>query len=196
MLGDSIREAFAAGVAQRAALPGVTAIDVGTGSGSHGGRATAPALLTIAAAGLAGQTARELLAECFGPVTVAVRYEDEAGLFGVLRQFHGELTGTIHSAETDLGQAGRVAAILERVVGRLLFNGVPTGVAVSWSMHHGGPYPATTSLHTSVGTTAIRRFLRPICYQDAPGGLLPPELRNGNPLGIPRLLDGRPEAQI
>jgi NADP-dependent aldehyde dehydrogenase len=207
MLGDSIRQAFAAGLAQRAALPGVATIDVGAGpagDGSSGadsdgdggaGRAAAPALLTIAAAGLSGDTARELLAECFGPVTVIVRYEDEAGLLGVLHRFHGELTATIHLAETDHGQAGRVAAVLEQVVGRLLFNGVPTGVAVSWSMHHGGPYPATTSLHTSVGTTATRRFLRPICYQDAPGGLLPPELRNGNPLGIPRLLNGSPEGQ-
>jgi NADP-dependent aldehyde dehydrogenase len=66
-------------------------------------------------------------------------------------------------------------------------------VAVSWATNHGGPYPASTSLHTSVGATAIRRFLRPICYQDAPEQLLPAELRTGNPLGIPRLVNGRPE---
>ncbi|HEY1318989.1 MAG TPA: aldehyde dehydrogenase (NADP(+)) [Streptosporangiaceae bacterium] len=193
MLSDAIREAFAAGVAHRATLPGVT---IATTGGAADGRLASPALLSVAAAGLTGETGRELLAECFGPVTVAVRYEGEAELLGVLREFHGELTGTIHLADgdADLGQAARVAAVLEKAVGRLVYNGVPTGVAVSWSMHHGGPYPATTSLHTSVGTTAIRRFLRPICYQDAPEQLLPTELRSGNPLGIPRLLNGQPEA--
>jgi NADP-dependent aldehyde dehydrogenase len=75
--------------------------------------------------------------------------------------------------------------------GRVLWNGFPTGVAVTPAMHHGGPYPATTSLHTSVGTTAIRRFQRPIAFQDAPQAALPPALRDGNPLGIRRLEDGR-----
>jgi NADP-dependent aldehyde dehydrogenase len=189
MLNDSIREAFEAGVAERATLPGVTTIAAGDG----GGRLVSPALLSAEAAGLTGDTARELLAECFGPVTVVVRYADETELHGVLGEFRGELTGTIHLAGADLGPAARVAAALEGVVGRLVYNGVPTGVAVTWAMHHGGPYPATTSLHTSVGSTAIRRFLRPICYQDAPEELLPAELRSDNPLGIPRLLNGQTE---
>lgn len=206
MLNDSIREGFLAGVGQRASLPGVQKVTpAGATPGSDrgaapdggrvGGRAAAPAVFSVEAAALVGETAERLLAECFGPATVIVRYEGEADLFGVLRRFHGELTGTIHTAAGDLGLARRVAAVLERAVGRLLYNGVPTGVAVSWSMHHGGPYPATTSLHTSVGTTAIRRFLRPVCYQDAPAGLLPAALRDDNPLGIPRLLDGRPESR-
>jgi len=189
MLNDSIREAFEAGVAERVALPGVTTVAAGGGDG----RLVAPALLSAQAAGLTGDTARELLAECFGPVTVVLRYADETELLRVLGEFRGELTGTIHLADADLGPAARVAAALEGVVGRLVYNGVPTGVAVTWAMHHGGPYPATTSLHTSVGSTAIRRFLRPICYQDAPEELLPPELRSDNPLGIPRLLNGQPE---
>jgi NADP-dependent aldehyde dehydrogenase len=195
MLSDSIRESFAAGLAQRAALPGVTVIPVGSApdGGAPNGRGVAPALLSVPAGGLAGPAGHELLAECFGPMTVVVRYAAEAELPGVLHHFHGELTGTIHTADSDLPQAARVAAVLEPVVGRLLYNGVPTGVAVSWATNHGGPYPASTSLHTSVGATAIRRFLRPICYQDAPEQLLPAELRTGNPLGIPRLVNGRPE---
>ena len=72
----------------------------------------------------------------------------------------------------------------------MLFAGWPTGVAVTWSQHHGGPWPATTSQHTSVGATAVRRFLRPIVYQDAPDAVLPPALRDANPLGIPRRVDG------
>ena len=75
-------------------------------------------------------------------------------------------------------------------VGRLLFGGWPTGVSVTWSQHHGGPWPATTSVHTSVGATAIRRFLRPLTFQDAPESVLPAELHESNPLGVPRRVDG------
>jgi NADP-dependent aldehyde dehydrogenase len=77
--------------------------------------------------------------------------------------------------------------------GRVLFGGWPTGVAVSWAQHHGGPWPATNTVFTSVGATAVRRFLRPVVYQDAPASVLPPALRDGNPLGIPRRVDGRLE---
>ena len=85
-----------------------------------------------------------------------------------------------------------VTALGERA-GRVVFNGFPTGVAVTFGMHHGGPFPATTSpLHTSVGMTAARRFLRPVAFQDAPEDVLPPELREDNPLGIRRRVDGRP----
>ena len=72
----------------------------------------------------------------------------------------------------------------------MLYGGWPTGVAVSWAQHHGGPYPSTTSVHTSVGTTAIRRWLRPVVYQTTPDALLPPALQEANPLGIPRRVDG------
>ena len=84
-----------------------------------------------------------------------------------------------------------LADALGRIAGRLVFNGWPTGVAIGWAQHHGGGWPATTaSVHTSVGATAIRRFLTPVAYQDAPAEVLPPELRDGNPLGIPRRVDG------
>ena len=80
--------------------------------------------------------------------------------------------------------------MLTDIAGRVLFAGWPTGVAVSWAQHHGGPWPSTTTIHTSVGVTAIRRFLRPIAFQDAPDAALPAELREENPLGIPRRVNG------
>ncbi|MBY8854164.1 aldehyde dehydrogenase (NADP(+)), partial [Saccharothrix sp. MB29] len=88
--------------------------------------------------------------------------------------------------EAELDDAGRVAEALRPVVGRLIFNGWPTGVAVAWGMHHGGPWPSTTNaLRTSVGATSIRRWVGPVTYQSWPDELLPAELRDGNPLGIP-----------
>ena len=94
------------------------------------------------------------------------------------------------------GEAGfrELVSILEQKVGRLIVNGYPTGVEVSYAMVHGGPYPATSdSRTTSVGSLAIRRFLRPVCYQDLPQALLPEALRDGNPWNVPRLVDGKPE---
>jgi NADP-dependent aldehyde dehydrogenase len=102
----------------------------------------------------------------------------------------GSLTGTIrHAAGEDVRS---LAEALAPVAGRIVFNGWPTGVVIGWAQHHGGSWPATTaSLHSSVGATAIRRFLAPIAYQDAPQAVLPAELRDGNPLRVPRREDGR-----
>ncbi|MFE2756775.1 aldehyde dehydrogenase (NADP(+)) [Actinosynnema sp. NPDC059335] len=133
----------------------------------------------------------KLTEEHFGPAAVVVTYTDPAELDPVLRRLPGSLTGTVHAAGSEHGQAGRVAEALRPVVGRLIFNGWPTGVAVAWGMHHGGPWPATTNpLHTSVGATSIRRWVTPVTYQSWPDELLPAELREGNPLGIPRRVDG------
>lgn len=127
--------------------------------------------------------------ECFGPTAVLIRYSDEAALLDALRQLPGELTATIHASSDDpLG--AKLDEVLRGLVGRVIWNGYPTGVAVSWAMQHGGPWPATTSGHTSVGTTAIRRFLRPISWQNAPQSVLPPELRDG-PAAIARRVDGQ-----
>lgn len=101
------------------------------------------------------------------------------------------LTATIHCTEDDLREFADLIAILERKVGRLIFNGFPTGVEVTHAMIHGGPYPATSDgRSTSVGSQAIFRFARPVCYQDFPDSALPQELRDGNPLGIWRMIDG------
>ena len=102
----------------------------------------------------------------------------------------GQLTGTLHSESDELESLRPVVAALEGLAGRVIFNGFPTGVAVTRAMQHGGPYPATTALHTSVGTTAIRRFQRPVTWQNAPAELLPAALRDANPLGIWRLVNG------
>jgi NADP-dependent aldehyde dehydrogenase len=104
----------------------------------------------------------------------------------------GTLTATLHGNADELGAHGELVDLLSRKAGRLVFNGFPTGVEVGYAMHHGGPYPATTDAKfTSVGSAAILRFARPVCYQNFPEALLPPELKNANSLGIMRNVDGR-----
>ena len=131
----------------------------------------------------------ELLEEHFGPVVLFVRYGTRDELLAALDRVEGQLTGTVH-AQPGEDVAGVVEALRARV-GRVIFDGFPTGVAVTHGMHHGGPFPATSApAHTSVGMTAITRWLRPVAYQNAPEELLPPELRADNPLGIWRRVDG------
>ncbi len=131
--------------------------------------------------------AERLGEECFGPAGLVVVYGDVAALRTALKRLPGSLTASVHAEPADLAAAEQVGEVLSRRAGRLIHNGWPTGVAVCWAMHHGGPWPATTSsAHTSVGATAIDRWLAPVAYQDWPQELLPPQLRDGNPLGIPR----------
>jgi NADP-dependent aldehyde dehydrogenase len=112
-------------------------------------------------------------------------------MLALARSLPGHLTATVHGTERDLAAAGELLAVLRDKAGRLIVNGFPTGVEVSPAMQHGGPYPATTdSRFTSVGTAAILRFARPVCYQGFPDAALPDELKDGNPLGIWRLVDG------
>jgi len=121
-----------------------------------------------------------------------VRCGSPEDLNAVARRLEGHLTATVHGTSDDLVQYAGLLSILERKVGRLIFNGFPTGVEVCPSMQHGGPYPATTdSRTTSVGTDAILRFARPLAYQNFPESSLPLELQNENPRGIWRLIDGR-----
>lgn len=135
-----------------------------------------------------------LLQECFGPATLVVTYADERRLLEAAGVLHGQLTVTIHAEEDD-ALAPALLSLGASLAGRVIWNGWPTGVAVTHAMTHGGPYPATTaSLHTSVGSTAIRRFLRPVSFQSVPQSLLPRELRDDNPLGLPRRVNGAPEA--
>ncbi|NYH52544.1 NADP-dependent aldehyde dehydrogenase [Nocardiopsis arvandica] len=136
------------------------------------------------------ENADTLLEECFGPATLVVTYADERRLLEAAGVFGGQLTVTVQGEEDD-EIAPALLALGASLAGRVLWNGWPTGVAVTYAMTHGGPYPATTApLHTSVGTTAIRRFLRPVTYQSVPQSLLPPELRDDNPLGVPRRVNG------
>ena len=134
----------------------------------------------------------DLLEELFGPTTLAVVCDDRQEMVAVARRFTGELTATIHGSVADIKEYGDLIPILEPRVGRLIFNGFPTGVEVCSAMNHGGPYPATTDVHfTSVGTAAILRFARPICYQSVSDDCLPEELQNANPQNIWRLVDGQ-----
>lgn len=129
--------------------------------------------------------------EVFGPASVHVRAAGSEELLKLAENLEGQLTVTIHGTPEDLNEHAGLLAVLREKAGRLIFNGFPTGVAVSPAMVHGGPYPATTfPSGTSVGTLAIYRFTRPVCYQDFPGAVLPDELKDENPLDIWRLVNG------
>lgn len=131
-----------------------------------------------------------LMEEVFGPTSIVVDCESPQGMQKIAEGLEGHLTATLHGTEADLREYAGLVRVLERKVGRLIFNGFPTGIEVCAAMHHGGPYPATTDSHfTSIGTASILRFGRPICYQNFPDGELPEQLRNRNTLGLWRLVD-------
>lgn len=143
--------------------------------------------------GLLLEGAKILQEEIFGPTSIFIEAADRAQLSTALNALHGQLTATLIGEPDDLLQFAELTALLELKVGRILINGYPTGVEVCDSMVHGGPYPATSdSRGTSVGTLAIDRFLRPVCFQNYPDALLPDALKNANPLKILRLIDGHP----
>ncbi|MFI6472450.1 aldehyde dehydrogenase (NADP(+)) [Streptomyces sp. NPDC050516] len=191
MLDHRMRDAFVAGVAERAALPGVEAPVTPGAGGEH---TVSGGFLTVPAALLATEGEHDLLLEeCFGPVTVVARYADESEIGAVLSRLPGNLTATLQLSSAEAageGSGPQLLAELTKLAGRVLVDGWPTGVAVAPAQHHGGPYPATTSTSTSVGATAVERWLRPVTYQSTPQALLPPELRDDNPLGLPRRVNG------
>jgi NADP-dependent aldehyde dehydrogenase len=173
LLDARMRDNFLAGFAARSAQPGVRTLAAAAAAPADDApQAVRPGLLEADAADVAG----DLLQECFGPVTVLVRYRDPADAEAILSRLGGNLTATLH-ADPDEPEAGAWLARLSRFAGRVIFGGWPTGVAVAPAMTHGGPYPATTSLTTSVGGTAIDRWLRPVTFQTVPPALLPVELR-------------------
>ena len=133
----------------------------------------------------------ELATEAFGPFTLVIAADGFDELVTCANAIEGQLTATIHGTDSDLAEAGALITAIERFAGRVIVNGYPTGVEVCPSMNHGGPYPATTDVRfTSVGTAAMLRFARPVCYQGFADTLLPVELRNGNPRGILRTVNG------
>jgi NADP-dependent aldehyde dehydrogenase len=182
LLTPAIADGFAAGVERVSAVPGVEIVAAG-----EAGAGPAPLVAATDAATLQAH-AHDLLEEVFGPFTLLVRYADDAELHAALDALPGGLTATVHREDGE--DVAALLARLEEVSGRVLFAGWPTGVAVSWAQHHGGPWPATNTQFTSVGATAVRRFQRPVAYQDAPAELLPPALQEHNPLGLPRRVDG------
>ncbi|MFI9066123.1 aldehyde dehydrogenase (NADP(+)) [Streptomyces sp. NPDC053429] len=192
LLDHRMRDAFVAGVRERSALPGV---ETPVAPGPDGEHRVVAGYLSVPARTLldGGPSYGVLLEECFGPVGVVVRYAGPEAA-EVLARLGGNLSATLQlsSAETA-GAPGPAAELVGKVTalaGRIVVNGWPTGVAVAPAQHHGGPYPAATSHSTSVGATAIERWLRPVVYQSVPDALLPAELREGNPLGLPRRVTG------
>ncbi|WP_438854253.1 aldehyde dehydrogenase (NADP(+)) [Agromyces sp. M3QZ16-3] len=185
MLTDGIAGAFASGVARLGAHDGVDVV-AGDPEGQSPGTGSPVVLRTTTAAVIADPDT--LLHECFGPSTLIVEYTEVSDALDAMRAVGGSLTATVHAEPGE--ELAPIVDVLSEIAGRVLFAGWPTGVAVSWAQQHGGPYPSSTTIHTSVGVTAMRRFLRPIAFQDAPDAALPPELRDGNPLGIPRRVDG------
>lgn len=188
LLNDRVEEGFADALGTLADHP-VTEVLVRGGPTDQG---WTPTLLRTDLDSLI-EHADVLLEECFGPATLVVTYEDERRLLEVGAALRGQLTVTVHGEETDpLSPA--LLSMGSSLAGRVIWNGWPTGVAVTHAMTHGGPYPATTApSHTSVGTAAIHRFLRPVSFQSVPQSLLPRALRDDNPLGVPRRVNGRPE---
>ncbi|MFI8823261.1 aldehyde dehydrogenase (NADP(+)) [Streptomyces sp. NPDC053431] len=182
MLSRRMRGHFLTATYEDAQVAGVTA-PVHPGPASP--EAVAPGFLLTDAAVLLDGDRHTLLQETFGPVTLVARYSSREEISAVLALVPGNLTATLQTADED-PEAASLLAELTPLAGRILVNGWPTGVAVADAQHHGGPYPATTSPFTSVGGTAIERWLRPVTYQSTPDHLLPPELRDDNPLGVPR----------
>lgn len=183
LLTDRITAAFPDGI--RSLLDDESTELIANGAETPDG--ARPVVVTTDAEAVAARP-EALLEEVFGPLTLLVRYADEAELHAALRVVPGSLTATLHSESSD--DVSTTVELLQQRAGRVLFAGWPTGVAVTWSQQHGGPWPATTSLHTSVGATAIRRFLRPVVFQDAPERLLPPELRDASLASLPHRRNG------
>ena len=189
MLNDRLHEGYRGRRDEVRSVPGVRVLAEGgpTGDGSGG---TAPTLLATDVRTLL-EHRETLLEEVFGPLSVVVEYSSDDELRQAAEALDGNLTATLHAEPAETELAGGLLSRLRDRAGRLLFNGWPTGVAVSPAMQHGGPYPATTDPRfTSVGTAAVDRFLRPVTYQNVPQELLPEPLRDDNPWGLPRSTHG------
>jgi alpha-ketoglutaric semialdehyde dehydrogenase len=187
MLTPGIHRAYGDGVQRLRQADGISCAGQGQDGGA-GCAARAALYRCDAATFLASPHLQE---EIFGPAALVVACRDTAEMLALARHLDGQLTATVHATSVDQSDAAALLPALERKAGRILFNGFPTGVEVSYAMVHGGPFPSTSdSRSTSVGASAIDRFLRPVCYQDVPAALLPAALRDENPLAIPRLVDG------
>ncbi|MCK2183013.1 aldehyde dehydrogenase (NADP(+)) [Halomonas getboli] len=190
MLTPGIHEAYESGV--QGFINSDKAREVARGQQDRGPNQCRTGLFVTSAADFIGDEA--LQAEIFGSTSLVVECNDVTELHRVAEHLEGQLTATLQMDEADLETARALLPVLERKAGRILVNGWPTGVEVCEAMVHGGPFPATSDARTtSVGTAAIKRFLRPVCYQDLPDALLPEALRENNPLTLRRLMDGQRE---
>ncbi|GAB4523647.1 MAG: aldehyde dehydrogenase (NADP(+)) [Amphiplicatus sp.] len=187
MLTPAIHQAYEKGLSRLSSASGVSAL--ARGGAAEGSNLCRPAFFSVSAEDFIRD--RSISQEVFGPSSVLVRCRDAAALSDALAGLEGQLTVTVHFAAQDLPAAKALLPLLEEKAGRLIANGWPTGVEVCHAMIHGGPFPATSdSRTTSVGSLAIERFLRPVCYQDFPETLLPAALRENGPGGALRRIDG------
>ena len=187
MLTPGIHQAYVKGTAQLESIAGVNKVAEGQAGGSacaaqaRLSSCTAPQFLNTAA----------LSEEIFGPSSLIIRCADLDEMHAIAEFIEGQLTATVHANEADYELVKPLLPVLERKAGRILFNGFPTGVEVSHAMVHGGPFPSTSdSRTTSVGATAIDRFIRPVCYQELPAALTPASLQQDNPWAVPRIVNG------
>ena len=186
VLGDWVQQGHASRLAELRETPGV---DIALDGGGSADDVRPTVLATTLAQLLEGPS--HLVEECFGPTALVVEYDDLADLPAAARAIGGSLTASLHVEPDEADALQPLAAVLQSVAGRLVWNGWTTGVRVSWAMQHGGPWPASTFAgSTSVGAASILRFLRPLAFQNAPQAYLPIPLRDRNELGIPRRIDG------
>jgi NADP-dependent aldehyde dehydrogenase len=186
MLTSAIRDAFLRGVGERTDISSVEVLHEG---GWDADTDTVRATLFAVPADVVLADPR-LLEECFGPMSLLVEYDDPQQMLALADVLPGLLAAGVQGQEND-AIVGDLMPKLVAHAGRVLWNGWPTGVAVTWSMQHGGPFPATTApATTSVGAAAVDRFVRPVTWQGMPQSVLPPALRDGNPWGVPRRVDG------
>ncbi len=192
MLTAGLCAAYRSGIEKFSRAGGVrVAASVVAGGAANPAQAGATLFVTGAETFLA---THDLMDEIFGPSTLVVQCDSREQMLAAAHRLEGQLTATLHGTPEDLAANRDLVAILESKAGRLLFNGFSTGVEVCHAMTHGGPYPATSDgRSTSVGSRAIERFVRPVCYQGFPDEALPDELKEANPLGIWRLVDGKIE---
>jgi NADP-dependent aldehyde dehydrogenase len=189
MLTGTLCAAYRAGVDRFSRIAGVNRAEPAADRVSHGPNQAAAALFTTDAHTFLATPG--LMDEVFGPSTVVVHCASRAQMLAAARKLEGQLTASVHLAAEEVRANDDLLELLASKAGRLVFNGFPTGVEVAHAMTHGGPYPATSEgRSTSVGPRAIERFLRPVTYQNFPDAALPDELKESNPLGLWRLVDG------
>jgi NADP-dependent aldehyde dehydrogenase len=188
LLTHAIHERFEQGVSEVAAASGVTHLTKAIQHEPDTAAASSPQLFSAPLGALGAAALRE---EHFGPALIVLFYRELDAVAPALESLGGQLSISLHSQPDEHASLRELVARMTRLCGRLVFDGYPTGVSVCWSMEHGGPYPATSAESTtSVGVTALRRFLRPVVLQNAPAAFVPPSLADGNPRGLRRRVDG------
>jgi NADP-dependent aldehyde dehydrogenase len=189
MLTPQIQSAYSGLVGARGKRSGVGLAAEGKSASGEDGVRGVPAMFAVEGRDFLREP--ELSEEVFGPTVLVVSHGSREEMLEIARGLQGHLTATVHGTDEDLREYRDLIEILEQKAGRLVFNGFPTGVEVGHAIIHGGPYPATSDgQSTSVGSQAIYRFARPVCFQNFPSAALPEELQDGNPLGIWRMKDG------